>query len=161
MADVLLLSLPRSGTHLVRSLIDSHPETSCAFGASADVGVFHYPGIKWDWLTNKKVILLTRDYFNGAISDLSTNRASGIYTLPVESVRMAVEKRRRYTELLKPYADLVVSYEEMTGGAEIGSWDCDELCDLLGVGRCTFRTKVKKREAQIPSNLEELYASTI
>lgn len=153
---------------MLTSLIDSHPDISCRFGDSdADVGVFHFHNVKWKWLDdpNIKKVLLERGIVEGSISEMVSphgQRADGRYHLTPESVQRVAQRRRLYTELLRPYADLVLNYETITnGGEEVYEWQSDELCDLLGVSRRMLTCSMRKLLYVRPKNVEELRAGTI
>jgi hypothetical protein len=71
-------------------------------------------------------------------------------------VELVRQRRKLCTELLRPYAGLVLNYDEMTKGKDLTHWKCDELCDLLEVDRKEFVCSHRKAEAMIPANIGEL-----
>lgn len=147
------------------SLLDSHPEISCRFNADdCDVGIFHFHNVHYEWL-GLPMILIERDYFDGAVSEMVTphgQRANYQYELTEQSVQIALNRRKLYTELLRPFADLVLSYEYLTNnGDEITELDCPELCDVLSIEHRVLTTDLQKMKKMVPKNIGELRARTI
>lgn len=163
----VIVSLPKSGTRMIQSLLDSHPEISCKFGNSgADVPVVHFHNLRWKWLTdpNVKVILLERSYIEGAISEMVDpygERASGRYDLSQKAVQVVARRRQLYTELLRPHADLVLQYETITESRDVREWRCDGLCDLLGISRRILICSMRRLPRVRPKNVEELRCGTL
>lgn len=147
---------------MLASFLNSHPDISCAFNSDADISIFHFHNVQWDWL-KLPTILIERDYFDGAVSEMvSPQRANHKYELSVYSVQVAINRRKLYTELIRPHADLVLRYEDLTnGGEEITQLDCPELCDVLGVERRLLTTDFQKLKKMIPKNIGEIRARAI
>lgn len=158
----LIMTLPKSGARMLTSLIDSHPDISCCFNDSiVDVGVFHFHNLQWEWLVDSRItkVLLERDIFTGAVSEMVSphgERANGQYVLSTQSVNLVRQRRQLHTELLRTYADFVLSYEAITGGREVFEWQSDKLCDLLEISRHTMVCSMRMLRKMIPGNLEEL-----
>jgi hypothetical protein len=147
------------------SLLNSHPDISCCFNSTdADVGVFHFHNLEWCWVNDPtiKKILLERDIFNGAVSQMVSphgHRANGLYTIDQRSLNIAMKRRRLYTELLRPHAGFVLKYEAIAEkGKEVFDWQSDELCDFLEIARCEMFSSMRKMRKMLPRNLEELHA---
>ena len=165
MMRAIVITLPKSGTRMMTSLLNSHPEIDCRFNSDdGEVGVFHFHNVRWEWL-QLPMVLIERDYFDGAVSEMVSphgERANNQYELSVRSVQTAINRRKLYTELLRRHADLVLKYEDLTNnGEEITELDCPELCDVLGVESRIFTTDFRKMEKMIPKNIGEIRARTI
>jgi hypothetical protein len=156
-----VVTLPKSGTRLLTSLLNSHPDLTCRFGdEAADVGVFHFHNVRWTWAHSIPMILLTRDYFEGAISELVSPQGGRVdeqFRLTPASVDRVHQRRELYTELLRPHASYVMSYEDLTdNGQEILTRELPEICEMLGVRTALLTSAVSRLPRAVPANIEEL-----
>jgi len=155
---------------MLTSLLDSHPDISCAFDSAkgvaeaADVGVFHFHNFQWKW-RKKPLIFVRRDIFWGVISELVSphgERANEEYEFSQDTVQLRYNRRQLYTNLMAHNADLVLEYEDITdNGQEITEWSNPDLCTLLGIEDRVFTTQQKKLKKMQPKNLEALRGGTI
>ena len=148
------MSLPRSGTQLVTSLVDSHPDITCRHDMRmCDVGHAHFDQLRWDYIQSDMIkVLITRDYRKGALSEICQTAwlecGDRVVDLTDRYLKRRVAfiagQRELKTELMRPYADYIIDYDNLTKGQEILEWSCPELCILFGIKKHTFTTNFKK-----------------
>ncbi len=144
------MSLPRSGTQLITSLVDSHPDITCRHDMRiCDVGHAHFDQLRWEYLQSDMIkILITRDYEKGAISEIWQPYRNYEYD-PTDvymkrRIAFVAGQRELKTKLMMEHTDFTIDYDNLTEGKEILEWDCPELCLLFGIKNQTFTTNFKK-----------------
>ena len=177
---ILLFSLPRSGSRMLCSMLDSHPQVNCwheylvegqidedmaKLSENGKVAVGH---CQWN-LARKlygkypTILLYREDETRGAIGQmmLSIPRAHGEYMLKPDTVKRVARERREHIEEMKQHADLLISYEEITDNKPTRIAPqavSDKLCDFIGVSRWMLYTdSAKKEPPKLPKNLKDCY----
>src|SRR5574343_1331919 len=168
MCDFIILTLPRSGSHMLASALDSHPQISCegeiwradkrypflgavrkqVHGGILMYGVKHYVD-----LLGKKIICLLRDHDErlrslqntGILHFLETTVVDKKSDMEIEHV-VKEQAANRNSELLRFATDngaLVLHYEDITEGKdvrEISASIVAEICEFLGVNMAPMKT---------------------
>lgn len=161
--NFLLLSLPRSGSALLCSLLDSHPDITCphecirydylkeldALSGRVCIGHAQYRRITDEVLKSDipKIFLKRDDYAAGAVSEIALGHkwAQGLHVINPELVQRVAKDRQEKTERLLPYADFVVTYEDITHGEDINSVRLDDICQFVGVSPLELKTMTNKK----------------
>lgn len=184
--NFLLLSLPRSGSRMLCDLLNSHPDIACEhelygdpdkrsdyrgaldnlsdkYGKPVAVGHAQYGQLHSSMLIDKikRLLLVREDKLRGAISAMlmGVPRANGLFRLESWQVRQLQDERALHTAIMRPHADEVVTYEELTGGeaiVELAETQARRLCAFFGVTYHPLTTTVRKNYPKLPENLEEL-----
>jgi hypothetical protein len=173
MKPFLLMSLPRSGSKMLCSMLGSHPQIACphepffnqerrdnyrayleSLQGEVVIGHVHFhhlsPAMFADAMPK---ILLERDYADGAISQIlnGSRRPDRQFEIKREYVQIAAEERQRRTEIMRPHADLVLTYEQLT------TTDASKLiCEFLGVDVMPLLPRTRKTPPSRPANYEAL-----
>ena len=160
----------------------SHPQISCQHELFSDwgkrqnyraaldefpgpvvVGHAHFAQLHSSMLVDdiKRILLVRKNTLNGALSAMlmQSPRPNGLYLLDPRHIAVIKDERALQTALMMPYADLVVSYEDLTGDqniADLPEEHSRRLCEFLGVDYYPLTTMTVKRPPMRPRNLDEL-----
>ena len=169
--DFVIFTLPKSGSHMLASALDSHPDINCGgevfrkrplydwlgSGAGIKGGIVNL--FKSGIITDKhKVIVLTRDALGVAKSGTSALSTGELHAMDanttkkqmrISSVSKGTQDRcnRLLVEARKHKDVFQVSYEEMTCNKNIDVIPTEisyKICDFLGVKRAELRPVFKK-----------------
>lgn len=167
-------------------LLNSHPDIACEHELFRDhekrsnhreamddlarrankpiaVGHAHFGQLHSDMLQDGiKRLLLVRTGKLGAISTLLMGlpRAQGFRVDPAHIAHLE-DERKLHTTLMRPYADWIVTYEELTANQDIETLseeNNERFCKFFGVNNYPLKTSVRKNPTMLPSNYEELRA---
>lgn len=183
-----LMSQHRSGSKLLCTALNGHPEIACPHEPGTHhqgrlgqyrtfieeirevtqkpIVVYHH---HWCFTTQEmlddefpKILLYREDELPGAIAtmNLQLGRPNGLFEMNKERVKQRYEDRNTANQAMASYADLTISYEELTGGQEITEIPAAAQAKLLSwmqVDTEVFlRPKTFKSLPQLPSNYSEL-----
>lgn len=114
-----------------------------------DVGHMHFDQLSWDHIQSDMIkVLITRDYKKGALSEEWQGHREDLYdpsaVYTKRRIAFITQQRELKTELMKPYADYIIDYDDLTKGQEILEWSCPKLCFLFGIKKYTFTTNFRK-----------------
>lgn len=167
----VILALPRTGTKMLVSALNSHPEL--------DV-VHEFKGGLWSFLKHPYVLsnhrrwwmrwpikvmhVYREDSVAGAISllKMSYTFPDLSFDLPVDEVSRLVAFRREEEKEMSKASYYRVSYEDLTNGEEITElprWFVDEFCEFVGIESAEMKTAEKKRKPMRARNEGELCRS--
>ena len=165
--DFYLLFLPRSGSHMLVSALNSHPQIDCSHSDQGHSGDGDVKGHAQCCVTGdiKKAIVLTRnskDRMDSFFTDLAEKTGDNhVYKPGVKTQRKYAEKcENRYLSqkkkgeyfltLAEKIPDiLVLKYEDLTKDKdirEIPEKYARQICDFLDVSQLPLTTKLYKPE---------------
>lgn len=104
-------------------------------------------------------LLLFRDPRKSALSFLRVSHERPGWTLDPVDFRAEVNKREAAYKRLRPFADAVVTYEELTNGEntlEAPEPVATRLCGFFGVPVIALRTMIRKNQPSFPTNWKDL-----
>jgi hypothetical protein len=152
-------------------MLNSHPMISCPHEPFADygrrknwreyleslegpvvIGHAHYAQLHSSMLTARlpAMLLERKAYQDGASSEalMGIRRPHNAPPVPPYYVAALEDERRLRTELLRAFATLTLTYEELTGGQDITRLDdlnTRSICDFLSVPVAPLTTTMQKR----------------
>jgi len=163
MRPFIIHSLPRSGTRMLCGMLQSHPDihevihehwgTEAEWRAAGGCLMQYQHVPDWAWDVDATRIHFTRDYHDGALSQLLMSYhalPNGTFDVPQFVVDELAEQRQALDKQLRERVafDFCLSYEQITGGKNAKYMPRHlraELLAAIGVRDHALKTGVAKR----------------
>lgn len=171
MKPFVILALPRTGTKMLVSALESHPQidkvthefngTEEEFRAHPYVLSNRYH----DWMDCTKIALTRENSVAGAKSLLLMTYNNfkllppGTVEIPIDEVVKSARFRREQEAEFSRLADYTVSYEDLTEGEdteELPEWFSRDFCRLVGITPYPLVSSIRQSQRIILKNESEL-----